>query len=127
MPAPGFLPHAAFTCLIDGLTQGGYRCTGPQVRDEPIACTRLPDMRALPRSGTLAVRRAITPSRRSKTLPGPVVRRRSSRPCLLRANACGAQRMTPAALAVRGGDARAACPAGTDTTKEVAAPCTPPV
>jgi len=49
MPAPEFLPRASFARLLDVLTQAGYRCIGPQLRDGAIVYDRLPDVQSLPR------------------------------------------------------------------------------
>jgi sulfhydrogenase subunit beta (sulfur reductase) len=48
MPGPGFLPRASFARLLGVLTQAGYRCIGPQVRDGAIVYDSLPDVQALP-------------------------------------------------------------------------------
>jgi len=48
MPAPGFLPRTALARLLDVLTQAGYRCVGPQVRDGAIVYDTLRDVQDLP-------------------------------------------------------------------------------
>ena len=49
MPAPEFLPRTALTQLLAVLTQAGYRCVGPQVRDGAIVYDNLRDVQDLPR------------------------------------------------------------------------------
>jgi sulfhydrogenase subunit beta (sulfur reductase) len=49
MPAPGFLPRTAFARLLDVLTQAGYRCIGPQLRDGAIVYDTLRAVQDLPR------------------------------------------------------------------------------
>jgi sulfhydrogenase subunit beta (sulfur reductase) len=48
MPAPGFLPRTALARLLDVLTQAGYCCIGPQVRDGAIVYDTLRAVQDLP-------------------------------------------------------------------------------
>lgn len=49
MPDPGFLPRALLPRLLEVLTQAGYRCIGPQVRDGAIVYDTLHRVEDLPR------------------------------------------------------------------------------